>query len=154
MAVAERAGSVTREARLPDDRLPGQALATRRAVTDVVRMATLSSYGVVGVGGTAVGGWLGALLGRATGVRISLAGNRIEIDLRLQVAQGVPIAEVARQVDSAVRFGIRRAFHRDVDRLSIRVASLSGRPASEPPAARPESAVGPGQLADSGTDVA
>jgi uncharacterized alkaline shock family protein YloU len=145
---------VKREAAVPEDRLPGQALATRRAVGDIVRAVTLGSYGVVDVGGSAFWQWLGELFGRPTGVRISLADNRLEIDLRLQVAQGVPIAEVARQVDSAVRFAIRRAFRREVDRLSIRVASLSGRPASEPPAHAAEPAVGSDALAESGTDVA
>jgi uncharacterized alkaline shock family protein YloU len=139
---------------LADDRLPGQALATRRAVTDIVRTVTLGSYGVVSLGGSAVGRWLGALLGRPSGVRVSLAGGEIAIDLRLRVAHGVPIAEVARQVDSAVRFAIRRALRREVGRLTIRVAGLEVRPASRPP--RPAASSGPGasELADSGTDVA
>jgi uncharacterized alkaline shock family protein YloU len=118
---------------VPDDRLPGQALATRRAVTDIVRTVTLGSYGVVDLGGSALARWLGGLLGRPSGIRVSLAGGRISIDLRLRVAHGVPIAEVARQVDSAVRFAIRRALRREVDRLTIRVAGLEVRPASEPP---------------------
>lgn len=139
------------------DRLPGQALVTRRAVTDIVRTVTLGSYGVVDLGGSPLGRWLAALAGRSSGIRVSLDAGRIEVDLRLRVAHGVPIAEVARQVDSAVRFGIRRALGRDVDRLSIRVAGLEGHPASEPP--RPKDAEGhdgphASELADSGTDVA
>ncbi len=118
---------------MPDDRLPGQALATRRAVTDIVRTVTLGSYGVVDLGGSTLARWLGGLTGRPAGIRVSLAGGAIAIDLRLRVAHGVPIAEVARQVDSAVRFAIRRALRREVDRLTIRVAGLEVRPASEPP---------------------
>ena len=139
---------------MPEDRVPGQALATRRAVTDIVRTVTLGSYGVVDLGGAAAWRWLGTLLGRPSGIRVSLAGGQIAIDLRLRVAHGVPIAEVARQVDSAVRFAIRRALRREVDRLTIRVAGLAVRPASQPP--RPPTSEPPGSsdLADSGTDVA
>ena len=143
---------------MPDDRLPGEALVTRRAVADIVRTVTLGSYGVVDVGGSFAGRWLGGLAGRPTGVRVSLAGNRIELDLRIRVAHGVPIAEVARQVESAVRFAIRRAFRRDVDRLTIRVAGIEVGPASVPPQeAAPSShpdRVPASDLAESGTDVA
>jgi uncharacterized alkaline shock family protein YloU len=49
------------------------------------------------------------LLGLAPrGVRVRL-DDGLTIDLDLVVAHGVPIAEVARQVDSAVRYAIRRA---------------------------------------------
>ena len=101
---------------MPDDRLPGQALATRRAVSDIVRTVTLGSYGVVDLGGSALGRAVAGLAGRSSGIRVSVAGGRIEVDLRLRVARGVPIAEVARQVESAVRFAIRRALRRDVER--------------------------------------
>ena len=139
---------------MPEAHQPGQALATRRAVTDIVRTVTLGSYGVVDVGGSAIARWLGRLVGRTSGVRVSLANDRITVDLRLRVAHGVPIAEVARQVESAIRFAIRRALRREVDRLTIQVSGLSVRPASEPP--RPAAAAEPGssELADSGTDVA
>ena len=143
---------------MPDDRLPGEALVTRRAVADVVRTVTLGSYGVVGVGGSFAGEWLGRLAGRPMGVRVSLAGRRLELDVRIRVAHGVPIAEVARQVESAIRFAIRRAFRREVDRLSIRVAGLDAGPASLPPAkpgdGEARDRVAASDLAESGTDVA
>src|SRR5512143_18493 len=52
------------EAILPEAHQPGQALATRRAVTDIVRTVTLGSYGVVSVGGAGLARWLGWLFGR------------------------------------------------------------------------------------------
>ena len=68
----------------------------------------------------------------------------------------MPVAEVARQVDSAVRYALRRALGREVDRLTIHVDGLrsarrraAGRVHAEPP-----TAIGPRDLADSGTDVA
>jgi uncharacterized alkaline shock family protein YloU len=139
---------------LPEDRLPGQALATRRAVADIVRRVTLGSYGVIDVGGSRLGRWAGSLAGRTSGIRVSLEGGRIAIDLRLRVAHGVPIAEVARQVDSAVRFAIHRALRRDVDRLSIRIAGLAVHPGSTPPRPDHPAGVGSSDLADSGSDVA
>ena len=139
---------------MPDDGLAGSALVTRRAVTDIVRTVTLGSYGIVGVGtsGIAGFGWLG---GRSRGVRVSVGSDRISIDLRLRVAHGVPIAAVARQVDSAIRFAIRKALRREVESLTIRIAGLEVRPASEPPGPAAES-LGPtaSELAASGADVA
>src|SRR5512135_2617388 len=70
-----RAGA--REAAVADDRLAGQALATRRAVTDIVRTVTLGSYGVVDLGGSRLARWLGTMTGRPAGVRVSLAGGGI-----------------------------------------------------------------------------
>jgi uncharacterized alkaline shock family protein YloU len=118
---------------LPDDRLAGSALVTRRAVVDIVRAVALGSYGVVELGSRSLADRLAAWLGQPAGIRVSLAGERLAIDLRLRVAHGLPIAEVARQLDSAIRFAIRQAIGREVDELSIRIAGLEVRPASEPP---------------------
>jgi uncharacterized alkaline shock family protein YloU len=78
------------------------------------------------------------------------------IELDLTVAYGVPIAEVARQVDSAVRYSLRRALSREVDRLTIHVGGLRFSPGTVPPSVVPAapSAIGPRDLADRGTDVA
>jgi uncharacterized alkaline shock family protein YloU len=134
--------------------MPGRSLVTRRALVEVIRTAALGSYGVTGF----AGGPLGRLRGRLglgqPGVHLRL-GERLEIELDLTVAIGVPIAEVARQVDSAVRYAIRRALGREVSRLTIHVGGLrfglgivpSGITASP-------GAIGPRDLADSGTDVA
>jgi hypothetical protein len=64
---------------------------------------------------------------------VSVAGGALAIRMHLRVAQGLPIAEVARQVDLAVRHAIRTALGREVDQLSIRVASLELHPGGEPP---------------------
>ena len=143
-------------ARVPMDPIPGRSLVTRRAIVDVVRIATLGSYGVTGFAG---GGPMGMLLERLgirpRGIRLTF-DQRIEIELDLTVAFGLPIAEVARQVDSAVRYAIQRALDRDVDRLTIHIDGLRFHPGSSPPApgtAAP-TGVSVGDLADSGTDVA
>jgi len=139
---------------VPDGAIAGRALVTRRAVIDIVRRVTLGSYGVAGF----AGGWLDRLLGlienRPGGLRVSVADGTLAIRMRLRVAHGLPIAEVARQVDLAVRHAIRSSMGREVDQLAIRVAGLAVHPGGEPPPAREHAAPGSSELADSGTDVA
>ncbi|HEX2756195.1 MAG TPA: Asp23/Gls24 family envelope stress response protein [Candidatus Limnocylindrales bacterium] len=143
----------------PSTPTPGRSLVSRRAIVDVVRSATLGSYGVIGFAG---GGWFGGIaerLGLAPrGIQVQLVGGRLAIDLDLLVAHGLPIAEVARQVDSAVRYGIRRALDRELDRLTIHVDGLRIAPydVRRPGAGRQRDAleVAPDDLAASGTDVA
>ena len=48
----------------------------------------------------------------------------LTIDLRLTVAYGLPIAEVARQVEASVRYSLRHALEREPDRVSIRIGKL------------------------------
>src|SRR5207244_4212176 len=107
---------------------------SRRALIDIVRGATLGSYGVTGFAGNPIDRVIGTLEGRPGGLQVSVEDGAIDVRLRLRVAHGLPIAEVARQVDSAVRYGIRRATGREVDRISIRVAGLEREPGGGPPA--------------------
>ena len=66
------------------------------------------------------------------------------------------MAEVARQVDSAIRYALRTAIDRDVRRLTIHIDGLRFGPGGGPPSVVQvdRGAVGPRDLADSGTDVA
>ena len=108
---------------MPDRSTPGRTLVTRRAVVDIVRTATQGSYGVTGFAADPVRRVLGALGFGQPGIEVRLDGG-IAVDLDLTVAYGVPIAEVARQVDSAVRYAIRRALDREVVHLAIHVDGL------------------------------
>jgi hypothetical protein len=157
---------------VPTNPTPGRSIVTRRAVVDMVRTATLGSYGVTGFGGGPIGSLLERIGLTHPGIRVALGhaaaepalgdgaeGDRpagLAIDLDLMVAYGVPVAEVARQVDSAVRYAIGRALGREVARLTIHVEGLRYQPGGPPPAVDPADphAVSPAQLADSGTDVA
>jgi uncharacterized alkaline shock family protein YloU len=139
---------------------PGRSLVTRRAVVDIVRAATLGSYGVVGLTGGGPAGWLADRLGlgrRGIGVELE-SGLTIELDL--VVGHGLPIAEVARQVDSAVRYAVRQALGREVERLTIHVGGLRVVPFETVEGRRPARtagstpAIAPDDLAASGTDVA
>ena len=158
--------------RVPTASTPGRSLVTRRAVVDIVRAATVGSYGVTGFAG---GGLLGGLfewLGLAQpGIRVSfdnespgdgetaaerLIASGLTIELDLTVAYGVPVAEVARQVDSAVRYAIRQALDAKVARFTIHVGGLRYQTGDLPANASARGAYGVGidDLAASGTDVA
>ncbi len=74
----------------------------------------------------------------------------------LTVAFGLPVAEVARQVDSAVRYALRRALGREPDRLvdprsaglPLRAGASAAPPASDEPGAAARAA----RAADAGAD--
>jgi len=70
----------------------------------------------------------------------------------------VPVAEVARQVDSAVRYAVRQALGLEIARLVIHIDGLRLQPGTVPETAtaRPgePTVVRSRDLADSGTDVA
>ena len=102
---------------------PGRSLVTGRALRDVVRTATLGSYGVTGFAGGPIGRLI-ERLGLATpGVSVSI-DDGIDVELDITVALGVPVAEVARQVDSAIRYAVRQAIDREVGRITIHVDGL------------------------------
>jgi uncharacterized alkaline shock family protein YloU len=128
---------------------------TERAVADIVRSATLGSYGVTGFAASSLGRLLERLGLEQPGLKVTM-GERLSVDLDLTVAYGLPVAEVARQVDSAVRYAVRRALERDIDRMTIHVDGLHVGPGGVPPRApvADRALVRPDDLADSGTDVA
>jgi uncharacterized alkaline shock family protein YloU len=140
---------------VPVNPTPGRSLVTRQAVLDLIRTATLGSYGVTGLAAGPVERLLGLLGLAQPGIRLHL-DTVLEIELDLTVAVGVPVAEVARQVDSAVRYAIRRGIGREVARLTINIEGLRVAPGAAPPSVIPAdpSAIRPRDLADSGTDVA
>ena len=137
------------------DPVPSRSLVTTRAIRDLVRSATMSVYGVSGFTG---GGPIGRLLERFglahPGLHLEV-GETLAVDLQLTVAYGLPIAEVARQVESAVRYTMLHALGREPDRVTIRIGRLRREHGIAPPGGPP--ATGdprPSDLAASGTDVA
>jgi uncharacterized alkaline shock family protein YloU len=125
-------------------------MVTRRAVVDVVRAAVVGSYGVTGLTDRRrMRRLLGVLRLAQPGIEVSLH-HGIAIELSVTVAHGLPIAEVARQLDSTVRYAVRRAIERDVDRVvvhvnGLRVLPLGQRhPANRPQPERAASAPAPG----------
>ena len=142
-------------ARVTADPVPGRSLVTKRAIRDLVRSATLSVYGVSGFAG---GGPVGRLLERLglaqPGLHLEV-GETLTLDLQLTVAYGLPIAEVARQVEAAVRYTLRHAIGREPDAITIRIGRLRhehGDRAGRRRRERRAGLVGPRGV--SGTDVA
>ena len=106
----------------------GGASVSHRAIADIVRAAVLGSYGVTGFASAPLDrllAWLG--IGHA-GISIDRGEDGLRLGLDLEIAYGLPVAEVARQVDSAVRYAIRRALGRDIAELRITVDGLVVRP--------------------------
>jgi uncharacterized alkaline shock family protein YloU len=59
------------------------------------------------------------------------------VDVHLTIAHGLPVAEVARQVDSAIRYGLERALDRGIGRVTIHVDGLAGGPYTTPGSGSP-----------------
>jgi uncharacterized alkaline shock family protein YloU len=127
----------------PRPAVPGQALVTRRALVEIVRVAVVGSYGVTGLADS----FLGRLgLGRAP-IRVALRPD-VAVDVRLTIAYGLPVAEVSRQVDSAIRYALRRALGRDVGSVTIHVQGLAAGPFTTPGAGGPGKADAPSHASD------
>jgi uncharacterized alkaline shock family protein YloU len=126
---------------MPERSKAGRSIVTRRAIVDIIRTAVQSSYGVTGFSDPSLGRrllrWIG--LDRP-GIRLTTEGG-LSLDLYLNVAFGVPVAEVARQVDSAVRYSLRRTIGVEVAALAIHIDGLRFQPAVAA-AHGPEQAVG------------
>ncbi len=138
------------------DPIPGRSLVTRRAVRDLVRNATLSVYGVSGFTG---GGIIGRLLERVglahPGLHLDV-DDGVTVDLNLAVAFGLPIAEVARQVESSVRYALGHALDIEPVRITIRIGRLRHEHGIAPDAhdGPPNDDPRATDLANSGSDVA
>jgi len=112
----------------PTGAAPGRAVVARRALSEIVRDAALGSYGVTGLAEPTLLARLRARLGLGSrAIRVTLHPT-VTTEVWLTVAYGVPVAEVARQVDSAVRYGLERALARAVGPVTVHVQGLGGRP--------------------------
>jgi uncharacterized alkaline shock family protein YloU len=110
--------------------MAGRSIVTRRAIVDIVRAAVQGSYGVTGFSDPSLNRrvlrWIG--LDRP-GIRLTTEGG-LRLDVFITVAFGVPVAEVARQVDSAVRYSLRHYVGADVKDLTIHVDGLRYQPSA------------------------
>jgi uncharacterized alkaline shock family protein YloU len=122
---------------MPERSVAGRSIVTRRAIVDIVRTAVQSSYGVAGFSDPSLGRrllrWVG--LDRP-GIKLTTEGG-VALDLYLNVAFGVPVAEVARQVDSAVRYSLRRIVGVEVAGLAIHVDGIRFQPGAAAPDLEP-----------------
>ena len=113
---------------MPQRPLPGHGLVTSRAVAELVQRAAATSYGVVGFTGPDLAARIRSAFGRGTrGVKVRIVPT-LDVELGLRVAFGVPIAQVASNVESAVRYATRQSLGREIDSLVIHVDGLELRP--------------------------
>ncbi len=118
---------------MPERRVPGRSAVTRRAIADIVRSAVLGSYGVAGFASPRpIDHLIRWLRLDEPAIRIR-HDETLRVAIHVRVAYGLPIAEVARQVDSAVRFAVGRALGRPIDTLTIHVDGLDDQAGGGPP---------------------
>jgi uncharacterized alkaline shock family protein YloU len=120
---------------MPERRVPGRSAVTRRAITDIVRSAVLGSYGIAGFASPSpVDHLIRWLRLDEPAIRIRY-DDGLRVAVHVRVAYGLPVAEVARQVESAIRFAVERALGRGIDELTIHVDGLDDRAGGSPPPA-------------------
>jgi uncharacterized alkaline shock family protein YloU len=108
----------------------GKSFVTRRALFDIVRSAVQSSYGVTGFADPSFGRRMLRLAGLdRPGIRLQTEGG-LALDVFVKVAYGMPVAEVARQVDSAIRYELRKMIGVEVASLTVHVGGLGYQPTS------------------------
>ena len=127
----------------PTRAVPGRAVVARRALREIVRDAALGSYGVTGLAEPTLMARCRARLGMGSrAIRMTLH-PAVATEIWLTVAYGVPVAEVARQVDLAVRYRLERALAREVGPVTIHVQRLGSRGGvTHPPAPTAQPAAG------------
>ncbi len=114
--------------------VPGRAIVARRALAEIARAAVLGSYGVTGLAEPSLIWRLRSRLRLGSGAIHVELRPAVQVDVWVRVAYGLPVAEVARQVDSAVRYGLSRALGHEVGPIAIHVQGL-GHPYTSGPAA-------------------
>jgi uncharacterized alkaline shock family protein YloU len=133
---------------MPERRVPGRSAVTRRAITDIVRSAVLGSYGVAGFASPRpIDHLIRWLRLDEPAIRIR-RDESLRVAIHVRVAYGLPIAEVTRQVESAVRFAVGRALGRPIDALTIHVDGLDDAAGSGPPAGTDDPGRWPGVAID------
>jgi uncharacterized alkaline shock family protein YloU len=117
---------------VPERFVAGKSIVTRRAIVDIIRVAVQGSYGVMGFSDPSLGRRVLRILGLdRPGVRLTTDGG-LCVDVYIDVASGVPIAEVARQVESAVRWSIHQHLGLELTSLAVHVNGLRYRPTNMP----------------------
>jgi len=86
----------------------GKSFVTRRAIFDIVRSAVQSSYGVTGFSTLPSAVSFAEARGTRQARHQAADDGGLALELYVKVAHGMPVAEVARQVDSAVRYELRK----------------------------------------------
>lgn len=124
---------------MPSSSVPGRSYVTRRAIVEIVRKAALGSYGVTSLADPRPSRRALARLGLGAQPILVTLRPSLGIELSLTIAYGLPVAEVVRQVEFAVRHAIWKAIGVEVGSIVVHVNGLreAADPAPATPAASP-----------------
>jgi uncharacterized alkaline shock family protein YloU len=97
------------------------------AIASLASQAVLECYGVVGMATKDLASGIVEILQPAShrrGVEISIEAGCIVIDLYVVIEYGTPIATVARNIQSVVKYTLERALGEPVDAVNVHVQDL------------------------------
>ncbi len=97
------------------------------AIASLASQAVLECYGVVGMATKDLASGIVEILQPAShrrGVDIHTDSGRIAIDLYVVIEYGTPIATVARNIQSVVKYTVERALGETVDAVNVHVQDL------------------------------
>ena len=97
------------------------------AIASLASQAVLECYGVVGMATKDLASGIVEILAPAShrrGVDISIEDGCIVIDLYVVIEYGTPIATVARNIQSVVKYTVERALSERVDAVNVHVQDL------------------------------
>ena len=97
------------------------------AIASLASQAVLESYGVVGMATKDLASGIVEILQPAShrrGVDIKIDSGCIVIDLYVVIEYGTPIATVARNIQSVVKYTVERALGEPVEAVNVHVQDL------------------------------
>jgi uncharacterized alkaline shock family protein YloU len=105
----------------------GKVEVTPTAIASLASQAVLESYGVVGMARKDLASGIVEILQPAShrrGVDVQLDDDQIVIDLYVVIEHGTRIAEVARNIQSGVKYTVERALGVPVVAVNVHVQDL------------------------------
>lgn len=112
---------------MEETRTLGSIEVSPTAVASLASQAVLECYGVVGMATKDLASGIVQILQPSShrrGVDIRFGDNRVVIDLYVVIEYGTPIAVVARNIQSTVKYTLERALGVPVAEVNIRVQDL------------------------------
>ena len=107
--------------------IPGTLRVSNDAIADLAGYAALECYGVVGMAYTDAQDNIVRLLSLGSlrkGIDVSTCEGRVKVDLHTVLEQGVNMASVSRNLESAVRFTLKEVAEIDNADVTVHVEDL------------------------------
>jgi uncharacterized alkaline shock family protein YloU len=110
-----------------DETQLGRIEVSPTAISSLSSQAVLECYGVVGMATKDLATGIVEILqptSHRRGVDISIDSGHIVIDLYVVIEYGTPIATIARNIQSVVKYTVERALGQRVDAVNVHVQDL------------------------------